>query len=168
MHHQHRSVSKKLDNKVTITYCIKTVLIDPVKIQLLRHKMTIDRECSSCQRSSAQRKNIDPFVAVLKTFDITPEHRHIRHQMMRKKNRLRTLQMCVSRKDRRQICLSLSNQRFLQIMQQSYKLHYPFTQIQVHIRCHLIVAAAPSMQLPANRSNLIDQIFFDIHVNILV
>ncbi|MOA02790.1 hypothetical protein D3C78_1222600 [compost metagenome] len=87
---------------------------------------------------------------------------------MSKKNRLRTLQMCVSRKDRRQICLSLSNQRLLQIMQQSYKLHYPFTQIQVHIRCHLIVAAAPSMQLPANRSNLIDQIFFDIHVNILV
>ncbi|MNN37536.1 hypothetical protein D3C81_1514880 [compost metagenome] len=88
--------------------------------------------------------------------------------MMSKKNRLRALQMRVSRKNRRQICLSLSNQRFLQIMQQSYKLYYPFTQIQVHIRCHLVVTAASSMQLPANRSNFIDQILFDIHMNILV
>ncbi|MNT05011.1 hypothetical protein D3C72_1396130 [compost metagenome] len=53
-------------------------------------------------------------------------------------------------------------------MKKSCYFYHALTQIQMHICSHLIVTAAAGMQLPAYRTNLFDQIFLNIHMDIFI
>ncbi|MNW10366.1 hypothetical protein D3C71_2075670 [compost metagenome] len=68
---------------------------------------------------------------------------------MGEQNRLRPLQMGITRHNCIQIGFGLTNQRFLHGMEKSCNFHYALAQIQVHICGHLIVTATACMQLPA-------------------
>ncbi|MNI44782.1 hypothetical protein D3C73_991750 [compost metagenome] len=130
--------------------------------------MTVDREGRPRQRTRSQRQHVNPLVAVGQTLCIAAEHGHIREQVMSEQDRLGTLQMRISRYNRLYIVFSLLNQSFLQLTQQSDELHHPVTEIQMHIRRHLVVAAAAGVQLTADRTDFFDQVFFNIHMNIFI
>ncbi|MNH98638.1 hypothetical protein D3C73_513810 [compost metagenome] len=166
-HHQCR-VGQKFDDEIPVADRIQTVLIDTIEPELLCYKMTVDREGGSRKRPCSQRQHVDPLVAVRQAFCITAEHGHVSQQMVGEQDRLGTLQMRVAGNDRLDIVLGLAYQRFLQLMQQSYQFDHPIAQIQMHVGSHLVVAAASGMQLAADRADLLDQIFFNIHMNIFI
>ncbi|MNE41046.1 hypothetical protein D3C80_1350960 [compost metagenome] len=87
---------------------------------------------------------------------------------MGEQNRLCALQMRIAWNNRVHIVFGLFNQRFLQLMQQTYELHNPVTEIQMHICRYLVVTAASGMQLTADRSDFFDQVLFNIHMNVFI
>ncbi|MNT94081.1 hypothetical protein D3C72_2356920 [compost metagenome] len=76
--------------------------------------------------------------------------------------------MRVAGHNRLHIVFGLFNQGFLQFMQESHELHHPVTEIQMHVCRYLVVAAASRVQLAANGTDFLDQILFNIHMNIFV
>ncbi|MNQ92837.1 hypothetical protein D3C85_1082750 [compost metagenome] len=130
--------------------------------------MAVDREGRARECASAERKHVYALVAVLQALKVTLEHADVSHQMVREQDRLRTLQMRIPRDNRIEISLRFLKQGFLQLDQQAHELHHTLAQVEMHIRCHLIVAAAARVQLAADRTDQVDQGFLDIHMNIFI
>ena len=72
---------------------------------------------------------------------------------MGEQDRLRPLQMRIARHNRIEVRLRLLEQRFLQLDQQINELNHALAQVEMHVRRHLIVAAAAGMQLAADRTD---------------
>ena len=99
--------------------------------------------------------------------DVTGKRFGVREQKMRKQNRLRVLHVRHARHRHAEFCLGLCKQRIQQRHQSAFQLRDRIDDEQTEIGGDQFVAAAPGVQFPAKRAELLDQRFFDEMVDIL-
>ncbi len=87
------------------------------EVQQLRHHFAVQRERGTGNRAAAQRTNIDPLKTIRQPLMIALDHLNVSQQMMRKINRLRPLQMRVTRDNHAGIFSAQFHQRPLQAAQ---------------------------------------------------
>ena len=97
MHHEGGSKGKEFNDIVTVAYCVHAVRINCAEVQLLRNHKTVDGERSACNRTGTQRHHVRAFPNAQQAAEVTLQHIEICQHMMRKGNRLRTLQMGITR-----------------------------------------------------------------------
>src|SRR5688572_8557499 len=105
MHGQNGCCTAEFESKVTVAHGIHRVLCEPRfafridKPQFQRHKLSINRECASRNRSTSQGTDVSALQTVPKSGVIPLDHFHVSQHMMREVDRLRPLQMRVSRQN---------------------------------------------------------------------
>ena len=88
--------------------------------------------------------------------------------MMRKEDRLRSLEMCVARHDRVEVFLSLEQQNALKLENELLHLSDCTAKMQSFIQRNLIVPAAPRVKFPSHGADFLDKPLFNRHVNIFL
>ena len=114
MRHDQRGASGEFDGKVAIRNCVQRVLAYAVKAQQFSHHFAPDRIAGAGQGCRAKWQAIHAFAAIVQAFHIAFEHLEIRHQMMRKTDRLRDLQVGETGHDGAGMVLGEIKQRSLQ------------------------------------------------------
>ena len=97
MHHTDRSAAEKFQRKISVADAVHGVLADIRKPQTLRHKTAVGVVSRARQSSGTQRADIHSVKTVLKTAVISFKHLKIRHEMIRRRHRLRSLKMRIPR-----------------------------------------------------------------------
>ncbi len=166
MHHQNAGTGAEFNGKVAIRHTVETVARHPVKTKLRGYPLAVDGEGGTGQRPCSQRQDIKTFAQILQTAGITGDHLTIGEHVMAVEYRLSGLQVGIAGHDDIQITLCLTHQGLLELAQIIQNCVDLITQVEADIERHLIVAAAPGMQLAADRPDALDQPRLDVHVNV--
>ena len=86
--------------------------------------------------------------------------------MVGKEHRLCPLQVCITRHHHILVAFCLFQKSPLQFSQKLLQGFYFPLQVHPQVQCHLIVAAAACVELPAWVSDLLCEELFDVHVDI--
>jgi hypothetical protein len=129
------------------------------------HHFAIQRQGRAGDGAAAQRTNIDAVETIHQPPAIALEHLHVSQQMMREENRLRPLQMRVTRQKDLRIFARQRQQRRLQGTQGAAQIDDLIAQPHAHIQGDLVVARAAGVELgPGGRPP--GQFRLDVHVDV--
>ena len=167
MHHEDGRRREKFENVVAVADGIHAVDVDALKVQLFRDKRTIDRQRRPRERPRTERHDIRSRIDALESLKIACKHSKIRHEMMRKENRLRTLEMRIAGHNDFTVTLRRFHKCFLQLPNVIQYLDDRAAHKHMRIERDLIVAAARGVQTAARVADRVRETFLDIHVNIL-
>src|SRR4051812_17516319 len=171
MHGNNRANAAKFEGEVPVRNSIHGVLRDTGfafrvnKTEFSGNELTIEWNRRPGNGSATERANVRPVPAIFEARKVAIEHFNIGEKMMAKIDRLRALEMSVSRNDHISIPFGEKKKSALEITNlvlQSFDL---VAKPHSHIERHLIVARPSRMQL-GSRGETLRQRRFDVHVNI--
>ena len=168
MHHQNRKRRQHLNGKVPIGDGVQTVLGHARKAQEPGHVGPVQKVVGAGQRAGPQRHHIEPRECVLQPPLVAFEHLHVGQQVVRKKDRLGVLEVCVSGHDHIQVSSRLFQERMLEPPQPSEQGPEHIPQVHADVQRHLVVPAPAGVQLAPDRADQLREPPLDRHMNIFV
>src|SRR6266850_28833 len=154
MQHDKRGRAGELDNEIAIADSVQAVSGNGLKAESARDRIAIDRIRSSCQRGRAEWQYFYPLAHFCDPLSITGQHFEISQTPVRKHNRLRALQVGVTRNHRLTMCFGEIEERFLRISQRGCDAIYFFSQPKTQVSGDLIVSAASRIADHFNQTHL--------------
>src|SRR5437660_6123932 len=97
MHADQRQIEEKLANKIAIAHGIETVLADLREAELARDQFAIEHDGRAGESAGAQRENVSSLRAGEDAAVVALERLDVREKIMAERNRLRSLQVRVTR-----------------------------------------------------------------------
>ena len=166
MHHADGGGGEIIEDEIAVAHAVQAVLRNGWKIEQLGHALAVERICRRGECTGAQRHDIGGIKCVLKTIAVAQKHLNVGHHIMRERDRLRALQVCVAGHDRVQVRLRKIEQRLNQLIEQGAGFHARFARVHARIEHALVVPAAAGMQALARFADPLGENGFDIHMNV--
>jgi hypothetical protein len=163
-----RGIEQKLGDEIAVTHRVQTVFAHARKAQFAREEFAINAERVARERACAQRQNRNARYAIVQARAITREHPKVRQQPVREQNRLRALQVRVTGHQHVEVLLSLFDECRLEIGELRLETRDRIEDEEARVGSHLIVAAAPGVQLARDRADEFTQAAFDGGVDVFV
>src|SRR6266542_1010874 len=96
MQTDHRETKKKFACKIAIADGVDAILAHARKTEVARDALAIENNCRTGKCPGSEWKNICSGEAITKSIRVALKCLHLANQIMRKSDRLCTLQMCVA------------------------------------------------------------------------
>jgi len=96
MQTEHGEAKKKFADKIAIADGVDAILAYARKTEVARDTFTIENNGRSGERSGSEWKNVCSREAISKPIRVASKCLHLSEQVMRKSDRLRALQVCVT------------------------------------------------------------------------
>ena len=139
----------RLDHKVTIAADVDAVRCDAFEAELCCGPMPIDGHSRPRTCGRAEPANVDSFAAVCDSLTIACVLFDICQPVVRRENRLSSLQVRVGWQDHIQVAITTTEESLLKLFEQTIDSIERVAGPQPHVSVHLIVAAARSVKFSA-------------------
>ncbi len=168
VHADHRRDEEELGDEVTIADRVDGVGDRASEAQLGGDRLRVERKGGSGQRPGAQRRERRPDVPVGETVEVAAERVRVLGQLVPEGHRLGVLQVGEAGSRAVDVGLGLVGQRDDQVDEGRRDGPGPVAQVEAEVGGHLVVAAAPGAQLPADRAEQLEEAALDRRVDVLV
>ena len=168
VHHENGCGRQEFQRVVPVGYAVERVSHRSVKAERRGSLKAVDGIRRSSQRAGAQRTLVHALLTVFEPCDIAREHARVGQKMLRKRDRLRPLQMRVAGHDGLLVFLCLFAENRFQLQQVFNHGRNFVPEVEAEIERDLIVAASCRVQALSRVSDSLCQKRLDVHVDILV
>ncbi len=146
-----------VEREIAVAHGIQAVGSDARKAELARDGSAVDSETIAGQGARAHGAGVGSFRGVLQPSQIARKSFRVREQKMREQNRLRMLHMRHAGHGHVKICLGLFEKSAQQLEEAGLNFLRGIHDEEAKIGSDQLVAAAASVQLPAERAEFMDQ-----------
>jgi len=164
--HDHGRAEQRLQNEVTVGDRVHAVLEHAFQTKLTRDRGRIERVGGAGQGRCAQGRYAYPAVAVRQPFRIALEHPGVGQQVVGQADRLGRLKMRTPGQQRRLVLVGAFGQRRHQCLEFVLPVGKAAGDKKPKIERHLVVAAAPGVQLAPGVADQFGQPAFDVHMHV--
>ena len=168
VHTEHRRPVEEVAGKVPVGDRVQTVRRGNGEPQRFSQVKAVHRICSPGQRTASQRQGIRMLGDFGEALTVAVQRPEMAHPPVREQDRLRLLEMGVTGDINIDVLAGPVEERFLKGTELRVQFGNDVQHPHAEIRDHLVIAAAPGMQLAAGGSDDLGQAAFHRGVDVLV
>src|SRR5262249_2237186 len=162
-----RKAEDELGGEVAIARRVQTIAGDFGEVELPRDRVAVDGQPGPGQRRGPERQDVDAPAAVGEALAVALELLDVGEEVVRSEDRLGSLQVRVRGDDHVPLALGQAEECALQIPQPVVEVVDRLADPEPDVGDDLVVAAAGSMELPAQVAQLADEGGLDVSVDVL-
>jgi hypothetical protein len=167
VHHRQRGRAGKLDEVVTVTDGVETVVGDPIETKFMGHPFAIDWVVGTGEGTGPERELVDAATDFVESLGIAREHLEIGQQVVGKEDRLGLLEVGVARDGGIWIAISQVEQGEAGFSEASRELIDLLAQKEAGSDGDLVIAASSGVEFIASHPDPLDESGLDEAVDIL-
>ncbi len=163
-----RGRREQVEHVVAVGHRVQRVLPHAREAELVGEEVAVGLEVGAGQGARPQRQLARRLEGEGEAKPVAAQAPEVRQKVMGQVHRLGSLQVGVGRYGPVQVSLGLLQQRLHEIAGEPARRERTLTDVQRHVRGHLVVARAGGVQPPAGLADQLRQAALDGHVHILV